>query len=349
MLIYKQTKLWIVDKNNENLKYTSEIKEAALWIKRGDVVAFPTETVYGLGANAFNETAVSQIFAAKGRPSDNPLIVHVASISQVKQLVTNIPDVAQKLMDAFWPGPLTLILESNQKISNLVTAGLATIAIRIPDHPVALALLEAADVPVAAPSANRSGKPSPTQAIHVLHDLTGRIDGVIDGGPTGVGVESTVVDCTTEIPTILRPGGITKEELEGVIGNVYQDEALTDKSVVPKSPGQKYTHYAPNAPLIIVVDDEERVERIEQSKAEGFRVGVLATEENVDQYKKADVVINVGSRNQLRLVAQKLYDTLRMFDAKQVDIIYAESFPKEGIGEAIMNRLEKSAKQIISR
>lgn len=339
---YKQTKLWIVDKLNPELKYTNEIKEAALWIKNGEVVAFPTETVYGLGANALEENAVTKIFEAKGRPSDNPLIVHVASKEQVEQLVVSIPQLAEQLMEAFWPGPLTLVLPSKGNVSSAVTAGLSTVAVRVPDHPVALALLEVANVPVAAPSANRSGKPSPTQAVHVLQDLVGKINGVIDGGPTGVGLESTVVDCTTEIPIILRPGGVTKEQLEGVIGKVEIDPALKDESTAPRSPGVKYTHYAPNAPLILVDHLDEMKNHIEENRLKGYRVGVLTTEESKNKYQ-ADVVLSCGSRTDLNTVAQKLYDVLRQFDKQQVDIIFSETFPKEGVGQAIMNRLEKAA------
>lgn len=344
ILTYEQTKLWIVDKNELNLKNKDEIKEAALWIKNGRIVAFPTETVYGLGANATSDEAVEKIFTAKGRPSDNPLIVHVANMEQVHELVTHIPEVADKLMEAFWPGPLTLVLESCGKVSKYVTANLSTVAIRMPDHPVALALLERAEVPVAAPSANRSGKPSPTQAIHVLQDLTGGIHGVIDGGPTGVGVESTVVDCTTDIPTILRPGGITKEEMERVIGQVNIDPSLNDKELTPKSPGQKYLHYAPNAPLLLVSPNEKDIRAIlKEEKKKHKKIGALTTDENVSLWDEADVVISCGTRTNLKTVAQNLYDCLRQFDEVNVDIIFAETFSKEGIGEAIMNRLEKAA------
>lgn len=345
ILTYKQTKLWIVDRNEQNLNNNEQIKEAALWIKNGGTVAFPTETVYGLGATALSDQAVNEIFVAKGRPSDNPLIVHVAKIEQVEQLVTHIPTTAKKLMDAFWPGPLTIIFASCGKVSKYVTANLSTVAIRIPDHPVALALLENAQVPVAAPSANVSGKPSPTQAIHVLHDLTGKIDGVIDGGPTGVGVESTVIDCTTDIPTILRPGGITKEAIEQVIGEVNDDPALKDVSIAPKSPGQKYLHYAPNAPLFLVSPNEENITSlIAEQKRVNKKIGVLTTDEHVDKWEQADVIISCGTRRDLTTVAQNLYDRLRQFDEVDVDIIFAETYPQEGIGQAIMNRLEKAAR-----
>lgn len=344
ILTYEQTKLWIVDKSEQNLQNKDEIKEAALWIKNGRIVAFPTETVYGLGANATSDVAVEKIFAAKGRPSDNPLIVHVASIQQVQQLATHIPEVAAKLMESFWPGPLTIVLQSSGKVSQYVTANLPTVAIRMPDHPVALALLQQAEVPVAAPSANRSGKPSPTQAIHVLQDLTGKIHGVIDAGPTGVGVESTVIDCTTDIPTILRPGGITKEDIERVIGRVNIDPSLNDEELTPKSPGQKYLHYAPNAPLILVSANEEEIRSLlMEEKKKNQKIGVLTTDENVHVWDEADVIISCGTRKDLKTVAQNLYDSLRQFDEANVDMIFAETYPKEGIGQAIMNRLEKAA------
>ncbi|WP_026672792.1 L-threonylcarbamoyladenylate synthase [Alkalihalobacterium bogoriense] len=345
---YKQTYQWVVDKNNENLRNAKGIKEAALLINQNEIIAFPTETVYGLGGNAKNDEAIKKIFAAKGRPSDNPLIVHVATMEQAAQLVINQPEYGTKLMEVFWPGPLTLVFNGGKDVSPYVTAGLETIALRIPDHPVALALLEEANLPVAAPSANTSGKPSPTVAKHVKDDLYGCISGIIDGGDTGVGVESTVVDCTGDYPMILRPGGITKEQLEAVVGRVDVDEALSQQNVAPKSPGMKYTHYAPNADFILVENKEVIGELIHSKQQQGFRVGVLTTEEQKDKYK-ADVVICCGYRTDLATVAKRLYDSLRTFNEKEVDIIYSETFPKVGVGVAIMNRLEKAAGGIIIR
>lgn len=343
-MTYKQTKIWIVDKNEQNLTEHKSIKEAALWVKNGRLVAFPTETVYGLGANALDDEAVKSIFAAKGRPSDNPLIVHVADKKQVSVLVTGIPETAEKLMEAFWPGPVTIIFQSNGSVSPLVTAGLPTVAIRIPDHPVALAFLKEAGVPVAAPSANRSQKPSPTKAEHVYQDLAGKIDGILDGGRTGVGVESTVIDCTAEVPTILRPGGVTKEQIEEVIGKVNIDPSLRNDQLAPKSPGQKYVHYAPDAPLILVSPEEDVISVIAKHKKNGAKIGVLTTDEHLYKWTEADVVISLGERKNLYTVAQNLYDCLRQFDQTDVDIILAETFPEEGIGQAIMNRLKKAAK-----
>ncbi|WP_374723640.1 L-threonylcarbamoyladenylate synthase [Calidifontibacillus erzurumensis] len=337
------TKYWVVDKKDEKLTTNPQIQEAALWINKNEVVAFPTETVYGLGANALSDEAIAKIYEAKGRPSDNPLIVHIAKESQLQSLVKSIPESAEKLMAAFWPGPLTIIFESNSTVSSKVTAGLSTVAIRMPDHPVALALIEAAGVPVAAPSANLSGKPSPTNAEHVLHDLQGRIAGIVDGGPTGVGVESTVIDCTSTPAIILRPGGITREEIEAVIGPVAVDKALTEKGQAPKSPGMKYTHYAPKAPLVIVLGSNTFMQNlIDKERQSGKKVGVLATEESKQRYK-ADVIVACGYREDLKTVARDLYDSLRAFDKEMVDIIFSEGFPRTGLGEAIMNRLEKAA------
>jgi L-threonylcarbamoyladenylate synthase len=339
-----KTNVWIVDNVVDKQSIYPQIKEAAQLLKSGEVVAFPTETVYGLGANAKDTKAVEKIFAAKGRPSDNPLIVHIAHLQQLEEIVSNIPDVAHTLMKRFWPGPLTLILPKKQGvISDRVTAGLSTVAVRMPAHPVALALIEESGLPLAAPSANISGRPSPTTAAHVFADLNGRIAGIVDGGETGIGVESTVLDCTSKMPTILRPGGVTKEALEQVIGNVAIDSALADERQTPKSPGMKYTHYAPKSPMTIVQGSPVFLQTlVNKQRALGKKVGVLTTEENRPFYD-ADVVLACGSRHDLHTVASHLYDTLRKFDETDVDFIYSESFPTEGIGAAIMNRLKKAA------
>ncbi|MFX3624421.1 MAG: L-threonylcarbamoyladenylate synthase [Ectobacillus sp.] len=343
------TKLWIVDNAVENENNYPQLGEAAQLLRQGEVVAFPTETVYGLGADATNDGAVAKIFEAKGRPSDNPLIVHIASRAQLEQLAASIPPAAEVLMKHFWPGPLTLIFPKKDGVSGRVTAGLDTVAVRMPDHPVALALIAKAGVPVAAPSANRSGRPSPTLAVHVYEDLNGRIAGIVDGGATGVGVESTVLDCTSSPPAILRPGGVTKEQLEEAIGMVHMDPGLQSETEKPKSPGMKYTHYAPKAPLIIVEGTKEFLQRlVKQRQEEGLQVGVLTTEDNASFYE-ADAVIPCGRRSDLSTVAAKLYEVLRAFDAAGVEVIYSEAFPKEGIGIAIMNRLTKAAgHQVIS-
>lgn len=341
-LSYEQTKRWIVDKNLQDERSVQHVKEAALWIKKGHVVAFPTETVYGLGANALDEQAVEKIFKAKGRPSDNPLIVHIAKKEQLTDLVAHIPEIAHTLIERFWPGPLTLIFKKKALVAPSVTAGLQTIAVRIPDHPVARAIILEANVPVAAPSANVSGKPSPTTAAHVWHDLQGRIAGIVDSGQTGFGVESTVLDCSTPIPVLYRPGGVSKEEIEKVIGPIrIHDQSQADRNQ-PTSPGLKYTHYAPEATLYLVEDINKMDELIALAKKQNKRVGLLITEENKERFA-ADVSVICGRKDELHIVANKLFDSLRTFDQKKVDVIFAETFPKEGLGAAIMNRLEKAA------
>jgi L-threonylcarbamoyladenylate synthase len=338
------TKVWKVDKYVDNLVNNPQVVDAAHFLRENEVVALPTETVYGLGGNAESDEAVAKIFAAKGRPSDNPLIIHIADREQLPRFVAEVPAKAEILMDAFWPGPLTVIFKKKEGVlSEKATAGLATVAVRIPDHPVALALLKVCGLPIAAPSANSSGKPSPTNAVHVMDDLNGKIAGVLDGGATGVGVESTVVDCTESVPVILRPGGVTKEQLEAVIGEVRVDPALTDEAAKPKAPGMKYRHYAPNAPLYMVSGTREFLQGlVEEKRLEGLRVGVLTTVENVEFYH-ADVVFACGRRAELETVATALYDTLRRFNETDVDIIYSEVFSSTGVGHAIMNRLQKAA------
>lgn len=306
---------------------------AAELLNKQEIVAFPTETVYGLGADATNEAAVSKIFQAKGRPADNPLIVHVHDPQQITDYVTEIPEIAQQLIDAFMPGPFTIILKSNGTVTETVTAGLDTVAIRIPNHPVAQALLAQANLPLAAPSANLSGKPSPTTAEHVYHDLNGRIAGIIDGGATGVGLESTVVDATGEIPVILRPGGITRSEIENVIGTVELANSL--KVTQPKSPGMKYNHYEPDAPLYLIEGDNNFFqEQIRHFQQQGNKVGgVIASAPLIDQLH-VDISYPCGHREHLSEVAAKLYYALRYFNDTSVDIILAETFPTQGIGEA---------------
>jgi len=339
-----ETKLWVVDKNDLNGSSYPHVKEAALLLRNNEVVAFPTETVYGLGANATSDTAVNKIFEAKGRPSDNPLIVHISNRKQLDDIAHEIPEIVDTLIEHFWPGPLTLVLRKKATyISERVTAGLETVAVRMPDHLVALAILEEAEIPVAAPSANLSGRPSPTTAGHVLNDLNGRISGIVDGGSTGVGLESTVLDCTEEIPVILRPGGITKEQLEIVCGQVSVDEALLKEGQAPKSPGMKYKHYSPKAPVTIIEGSQQFIQEvIKKKQSEGFKVGVLTTQEREGLYN-ADKVVICGSRTNLKKVATGLYDALRAFDESDIDYIFSESFPQEGIGVAIMNRLLKAA------
>lgn len=336
-----KTNVWELDgSKNEEL----QIEEAARLLRANEVVAFPTETVYGLGANAKNDEAVQKIFKAKGRPSDNPLIIHISNEKQVEEIVDNVPEVARKLMAAFWPGPLTLVFKKKaNSLSTTATAGLDTVAVRMPDHPVALKLIEVASLPIAAPSANLSGKPSPTTAKHVENDLTGRISGIVDGGETGVGLESTVLDCTEDIPVILRPGGITKEDIQQLIGEVREDIALHHTEEAPRSPGMKYVHYAPKAPFILLDGSKHFIQSmIDEKRNEGLKVGLLTTEESKDSFR-ADEIIICGKRSELTSVASKLYDALREFDESDVNLIFGEVFSREGIGEAIMNRLAKAA------
>jgi L-threonylcarbamoyladenylate synthase len=339
-----KTVVWSVDKFVENPEGYPQLVQAADFLKNNEVIAFPTETVYGLGGNAENGEAVAKIFAAKGRPSDNPLIIHIAEIAQLEAFVSEVPQTASLLMEKFWPGPLTIVLNKKDgKLSEVATAGLSTVAVRMPAHPIALAIIKQAGLPIAAPSANRSGKPSPTLARHVFEDLNGKIAGIVDGGPTGVGVESTVIDCTGEIPVILRPGGVTKEQIEAVIGRVEVDPALKNSEAAPKSPGMKYRHYAPNAPCFLVSGSHSFLQKlVDEKRGEGVKVGVLTTEEAKGDFR-ADVVIACGQRENLETVATALYETLRKFNEEQVDVIFSEMFPETGVGQAIMNRLSKAA------
>ncbi len=338
---------WHVDKHVDHLNEHEAIEEAAALLQQNEIVAFPTETVYGLGGNACSDEAVSKIFNAKGRPADNPLIVHIYSFAQLDDVAASVPSAAQQLMKAFWPGPLTIILPAGNKISKKATAGLDTVGVRMPNHPVALALIEKANLPIAAPSANRSGKPSPTAASHVIADLEHHIAGVIDGGKTGLGVESTVVQAIEDDVVILRPGGITREQLESAVGKERVKTSRSDGEA-PRSPGMKYAHYAPRAPLYLVYGDVKRVRNeLLSEQAKGRRVGILTTSEHINAYADAECVIACGKRSDLPSVAKQLYAVLRQFDAQGVDVIISESFPKEGIGEAIMNRLEKAAAKTI--
>jgi L-threonylcarbamoyladenylate synthase len=320
----------------------SYIKKAANILQTGGLVAFPTETVYGLGADATNEAAVKKIFQAKGRPSDNPLIVHLAKMEQIGQWVKEISPLAKRLIKHFSPGPITYVMEHQGTFAENVTAGLSTVGIRIPEHELALALLELTGIPIAAPSANRSGRPSPTSAAHVKEDLNGKVDIILNGGSTSVGVESTVVDVTGEIPILLRPGGVTLEDLQAVVGEVIVDAALQDK---PRSPGMKYRHYAPKGELWLAdgVHMRQKIQNISQEKAAaGFRVGILTTMENQNLYKDG-TVIACGFRAEPSSVAQQLYDALRQFDEMNIDIIFAETFPSDGMFRSVMNRLVKAS------
>lgn len=329
----------IVDKNVENGK---NYKQAVDLLKSEEVVAFPTETVYGLGGIATSDLAVSKIYEAKGRPSDNPLIVHIGTTEEIDRYVVDLSDKAQACMKEFWPGPLTIICKVKPNVlSTKVTAGLDTVGLRMPDHPVALQLLRQLGEPVAAPSANQSGKPSPTEGIHVEEDLRGRIPMILDGGATGIGVESTVIDLTLDTPTILRPGGITKEMLEAVIGEVEEPTHIEQKAGAPKAPGMKYTHYAPNAPVYLIEKDESAINQaIQAIQAKGQKVALLAP--NQFATTAADYFFSFGEDTQQEM-ALHLYNALRACDSTDAQIVLATVTSTDGVGSAIMNRLEKSA------
>lgn len=325
------------------------IQEAGELIKQGELVGFPTETVYGLGGDALKPDSARKIYAAKERPSDNPLIIHIAKWEDIYCICENIPESAHKLAEVFWPGPLTMILKKKPIVPLETTGGLETVAVRLPSHPVARAFIEAAGGFVAAPSANKSGRPSPTLAKYVKEDMEGKIPLILDGGAVGIGVESTIVDLTEDIPMILRPGFVTKEMLEQVLGEVKEDATLMEvaKDVAPKAPGMKYRHYAPKGNLMIVTGEEEDViryinEACAQAEAEGKKTGVVCTSENKKRYE-ADCIKVVGSKANESTVAHGLYQCLRECDDENLEVIYTESFPAKGIGQAIMNRLLKAA------
>lgn len=329
---------------------TNDLQQAAEILRQGGLVASPTETVYGLCANALDEDAVKNIYKAKGRPSDNPLIVHIADLSMLQPLVTEVSPIAKTLMERFWPGPMTLVFKASSIIPKVVTGGLDTVAVRFPSDPTITNLIRTSGLPLAAPSANTSGKPSPTNFSRVYEDLNGKIDCIIQGGDSQFGVESTVIDTTGEIATILRPGGITFEMLEEALGKVMMDPALGHKlkeGEVPKAPGMKYTHYAPNAKVILVRGEQDKViekinELVKTQQALGQKVGVMATDETLS-YFKADTVYSVGTENDPRTIAAQLFEVLRKYDDAKMDIVYSLAFKTTGIGQAIMNRLEKSA------
>ena len=398
-----ETKRIIIEDRN-HIK-DEELKEAASILRSGGLVAFPTETVYGLGGNALDEDAARKIYAAKGRPSDNPLIAHVSCVEEVAPLVKEIPEAGRKLMEAFWPGPLTMIFPKSEKVPYGTTGGLDTVAIRMPDDPVANRLIALAGVPVAAPSANTSGRPSPTTADHVWQDMNGRIEMIIDGGPVGIGVESTIVDVSSAVPAVLRPGAITMEMLAEVLGEISVDPAILgplSADVRPKAPGMKYKHYAPKADLTLVepgtgteresgaeqvtgaeqktgaeqvtgaeqkngaeqktgadrntgadpetgLDETQlqamicKVRELSREKIEaGYKVGVICTDESRGCYTDGEVR-SIGARKSQASVAHNLYALLREFDDLGVDYIFSESFPKDHLGQAIMNRLSKAA------
>lgn len=334
-------------------------KNSSLWneigdlLRNGKLVAFPTETVYGLGANGLDSEAANKIYQAKGRPSDNPLILHVSSIEMVSQIAENIGENAYQLMKYFWPGPLTIVLQKKEIVPYGTTGGLDTVAVRFPSHIVAKKLIQCAGIPIAAPSANLSGRPSPTKAEHVLQDLDGKIDCVIDGGSVGIGIESTIIDMTSDVPMILRPGYITKEMIEEVLQTkVVIDPAILQKDgmkgVRPKAPGMKYKHYAPKGELTIVLGTEmekvaDTIMQLANEKTDlGYRVGIIATEETANRYTNGIVKV-IGARTNPITISSNLYGILREFDEEEVEFIYSEGMEQEDLGQAIMNRLLKAA------
>lgn len=323
-----------------------EIKKQAEILKKGDTVIFPTETVYGLGANALDEKAVSKIYEAKGRPSDNPLIVHIYDKHQVEELAKDISPKAHVVMDKFWPGPITIILNKKDIVPSRTSGGLDTVAIRMPSNPIAKELLKETNLPIAAPSANISGRPSPTKANHVYEEMNNRVDGIILGGDCTFGLESTVLDLTNDIPTILRPGSVTKEDLESVIGQVNIDPALENKedNIKAKAPGMKYKHYSPNADVFIVSGGEKEVaEKINalvlENNKNNIKSVILCIEEHKNLYKGDTIILG----RDLQEVGSNLFDSLIMADKKGYDVVYTEAFENKGVGRAIMNRLLKSA------
>ncbi len=331
-----------------------ELLEAKRIIEEGGLVAFPTETVYGLGGDGLQKEAAKKIYAAKGRPSDNPLILHIGRLEQLAGITEQIPETAEKLADAFWPGPLTMIFQKAGCVPLETTGGLDTVAVRMPEHRGAIDFLREVSVPVAAPSANKSGRPSPTRAEHVKEDLDGKIDMIIDGGEVGIGFESTIVDMTEKIPVILRPGYITQEMLSEVIGEVIMDPALMSaaRDAAPKAPGMKYRHYAPEAQMTVFRGEHpavaDRINRLVKQyvEEEGYcpeQIGILATVESKKEYPVGQVVA-AGSRKE-NTVGKYIYGALRRFDELHVKVILAESFYDCDKKEAIMNRLLKAAGQ----
>ena len=328
----------------------AKLKAAGEILRRGGLVAFPTETVYGLGGDALNPTSSKRIYAAKGRPSDNPLIVHIYRFEDIYKITGDVPEEARRIADAFWPGPLTMIVWKSDAVPMATTGGMDTVAVRMPNHPVALDLIRKSGCLIAAPSANTSGRPSPTEASHVAEDLSGRIAMILDGGPVGIGIESTIIDLTETKPMVLRPGYITPQMLSEVLG----EEVIIDPGIIaaddtrkPKAPGMKYKHYAPKADMVIVDGSSDAVVSkinalVHQKQENGQKVAVIATEESGPSYH-ADVILSMGSRSNEDAIAQHLYKILRECDELHVDAIYSESFQTPRIGQAIMNRLLKAA------
>ncbi|MCI9563850.1 MAG: threonylcarbamoyl-AMP synthase [Oscillospiraceae bacterium] len=321
-----------------------DIEAAAAILRAGGLVGIPTETVYGLGANGLDPAAVRRIFKAKGRPQDNPLILHIPDPSWLERYCRDVPAAARRLAEQFWPGPLTMILPRRALVPDEVTCGLETVGVRCPDHPVTLDIIRAAGVPVAAPSGNRSGRPSPTCARHMLEDMEGRIQAVVDGGPCGVGVESTIVDLTLPVPRLLRPGGLPLEALEAVLGHVDVDRAVTaplSPGEKPRAPGMKYRHYAPRAPVTVVTGDGAATAAYIRRQA-GANTGVICFTEYQEQFPGC-TVRSIGPMEDRGEQARRVFDALRSFDGTSVTAIFAQCPGEEGLGLAVANRLKKAA------
>lgn len=339
------TEVFFLDESNVDFDI---IDKAADTIRNNGTVVFPTETVYGLGANALSGEAVKGIFIAKGRPNDNPLIAHISNMNMLLYLIGSpLSDGAKLLIDKYWPGPLTLIFKKSGKVPYEVTAGLDTVAIRMPDNKIALELIERSELPIAAPSANISGKPSPTQPEHVINDLQGRVDMILCGSKCRVGLESTILDLSGDMPVVLRPGGVTIEELESILGPVKVDRGIVGESEVPKAPGMKYTHYAPEADMIIVKGELSSIKKkiqelVSENAGKGLKVGVLASDETESYYKDC-IVLSLGDRTKTEVIASNIFAKLREFDEIEVDIIFAEAFDEKNMGMALMNRMKKAA------
>ena len=338
---------WI--KDLEHTWNEEAIRQAGQIIRDGGLVAFPTETVYGLGGDALNPDSSRKIYAAKGRPSDNPLIVHICRLEDLSKIAAEIPENAKKLAEKFWPGPLTMIFKKTDLVPKETTGGLDTVAVRFPDHKVALAFIEAAGGFVAAPSANTSGRPSPTLGKYVYEDMNGKIEMLLDGGQVGIGVESTIVDVTGEKPMILRPGYVTYEMMQEILPELLQDPTMFSVSgnAKPKAPGMKYKHYAPKGELTIISGQADHVRKrlqqeVDKKRAQGYKDGVIAAGEDGSAYQ-ADSVKVTGNRDDLAQIAKDLFRMLREFDDEGMDFMYTEGFSDKGIGQAVMNRLLKAA------
>jgi len=346
----KSTKVFCISEKRPNKK---KLEYCANLIRKGKLVVFPSETVYGLGANALSKNAVQSIYKAKGRPTDNPLIVHVSSIKMAEKLVLEIPAIVRKAMGTFWPGPITFVLKKKKIVPSQVTCGLDTVGIRFPSNRIARRLIEISDRPIAAPSANLSGKPSPTKAKHVIEDLNGRVDAIINGGNASVGLESTVIDVSGDLPILLRPGGITLEELEKVFGVI---DIADSNAKSPKCPGMKYRHYAPNAVFYLFDGKNENPKmnrlklKFNSLRKKGYKVAIIASKESkkIINEKYHDDVFVVGSRTNLLFLASKIFNVLRKIDRKGYDYILMTTCPNDGIGRAIMNRIRKAATKVIN-